>query len=249
MTTEISAIDRRVAEARIDLAAAHRLAVLDGFHEGSWNHLSLVHPADSTRVLMSPARTHWSMVRASNLENVGDEGMEREGIGGAAWTAFRIHYPFHLLRPDAACVLHTHAPYATAMSMLEDCQLLMAEQNALGFFNRVSYTDEYDGAGALDITHGERLAAALGPDSIVLVLRNHGVIVVGPTVGTAYTNLYLFERSCQAQILALSTGRLLRQVPDEHAARIAAVDSTSEFEAHFAAMKRVLDRDQSDYRT
>ena len=110
-------------EARRDLAAAHRLAVMDGLNEGTWNHFSLMSPDDPELMLITPGQTHWSQVSAGNLALMGPRGEIVSGPvapNGAAWI---IHYPVHRARPDAKCLMHVHAPYMTALSMRKDGRL------------------------------------------------------------------------------------------------------------------------------
>ena len=242
----------RTADGRIDLAAAHRLAVRDDLHEGTWNHLSLTDPEDPSAILISPSYVHWSQVTASSLEILGpDESAAKRDL--ALWVAYRIHYPLHQARPDAKAVLHVHSPYVVALSML-DVKLNTAEQNAIGFHDKVSYTPEYDGLWPDDLEQGRRMAEALGPDNTVLMLRSHGAVVVGETVGRAYTNVYLLERAARTQILAMSTGLPLLNLSDAQLDAFfnkewVPVDSKLDYhEEHFQAMKRVLDREQPDYR-
>jgi ribulose-5-phosphate 4-epimerase/fuculose-1-phosphate aldolase len=240
--------DYGIGEARVDLAAAHRLAVMDNLHEGSWNHFSVSVPGIPEEILLTPGDRHWSQVTASSLIVAKSDAKQIERRGGFLWVGYRIHYPIHMARPDAFCVLHTHSPYATALSMLEDGRLLMAEQNALNFYGKVAYNDVYEGqvgGGHSGLSLGEQLAEALG-DKTVLILKNHGVIVVGPSVAAAYFDLYLLERACQFQVLAMSTGQRLQLVPDEILKGLRDDDGQYKV-AHFAAMKRVLDREQADY--
>jgi ribulose-5-phosphate 4-epimerase/fuculose-1-phosphate aldolase len=160
--------------------------------------------------------------------------------------------PVHRLAPQARCVLHTHMPYATALTMLENPRLEMAVQSALGFYEAIAYDGDYNGL-AFDASEGERMARVLGTKS-VLMLGNHGVLVVGDTVPRAFERLYFLERAAQAQILALSTGRALKLVPDKVIratyAQFAAggdVGGRERADLHFDALKRLLDRQQSDY--
>ena len=237
-----------IREARVDLAAAHRLAVMDNLHEGSWNHFSVTVPGMPEEILLTPGDRHWSQVTASSLVIANAEAKKIEAQGGFLWVGYRIHYPIHVARPDAVCVLHTHSPYATALSMLEGGRLLMAEQNALNFYNKVAYNDVYEGqvgGGHTGLSLGEQLAEALG-DKTVLFLKNHGVLVVGPSVAAAYFDLYLLERACQFQVLAMSTGRKLQLVPDEILKGLHDDEQQYKIE-YFAAMKGVLDRNQRDY--
>jgi len=236
-----------IREARIDLAAAHRLADRDGLSEGTWNHLSLSVPGDPGRMLVSPADVHFSLVRACDLSLLGPDVSEVEAIGGRDWTAYCLHYPIHQLHPEADCVLHVHPPYATAISMMKDGRLEMASQNAMLLWNRIAYTEEYDGAEPLGLAAGEQLAETLG-DKHILFMRNHGVLVVGRTVASAYWDLYLLERACLLQFIASSSGGQLAIASDEVCALAApaGIDETMT-RNHFEAMKRVLDREQSDY--
>jgi ribulose-5-phosphate 4-epimerase/fuculose-1-phosphate aldolase len=235
-----------VRHAREDLAAAHRLMVTEDLHEGTWNHLSVTVPGDPSRVFITPGLKHWSQVRASDLTTVGpDEDVEQmKRDNGHLWVGYRIHYPLHQARPDAVCVIHAHSPYATAMSMVDGARLEPAEQNALHFHGRIAYNDEYDsGVPNVGFEQGRTMAEALGDRAIVLFLRNHGVVVVGPSVGHAFSSLYLLERACRTYWLAQGLGRPLTMIP-EHRRTPGGDDFKDE---HFAALRRVLDDTQPDY--
>jgi ribulose-5-phosphate 4-epimerase/fuculose-1-phosphate aldolase len=167
-------------------------------------------------------------------------------------SALYIHQPVHRLSPQGRCVLHTHMPYATALCMLENPRLEMAVQSALGFYDDVAYDAAYNGL-AYDASEGERLAQSLG-DKSVLMMANHGVLVVGKTVPLAFERLYFLERAAQAQVLALSTGRPLRLVPEPVIQKTVAqfsagglVGGRDRVDLHFDALKRVLGRADSDY--
>jgi ribulose-5-phosphate 4-epimerase/fuculose-1-phosphate aldolase len=240
-----------VRDARVDLAAAHRLAVRDGLSEGTWSHLTLIHPEDPERMLMTPPYRHWSQVTASSLLDVGP-GFDGDG---AAWVAYRIHYPVHAARPDAACVLHVHSPALTALSLLEDARLRMVEQSALYFYGRIAVTDEFDGLEDANMDQGKVMVEALGERCTVLILRNHGVVVTGPSVAQAYVELYMLERTCRAQLTALATGLPLNELTDEQLRRFEArhkVDveknGLADQGPHFEGMKKVVDAAEPDYR-
>ena len=192
--------------ARHDLAAAHRMAVHDGLAEGTWNHFSLM--LDERRMLITPANRHWSLIGPDDLLLVDDDLAAARAIGLQFYIGYRIHYPLHEARPDARAALHAHPPYATALSLLDDDELLPASQTSAHFHGRIAYNDAYDGFGDPE-RQGERIAEALG-DKSVLFLRGHGVVVVGRTLHEAYQDLYLLELACRTQLLALSTGRPLR---------------------------------------
>jgi ribulose-5-phosphate 4-epimerase/fuculose-1-phosphate aldolase len=239
-------------QARVELAACYRLADRFGLNEGIDNHLTLLVSGYSDRFLLAPFGMHWSEVKASDFMVVGFDGRVLSGEGLVEDTALYIHQPTHRLSPQGRCVLHTHMPYATALCMLENPRLEMAVQSALGFYNDVAYDPTYNGL-ALDVSEGERLARALGEKS-VLMMGNHGVLVVGNTVPVAFERLYFLERAAQAQVLALSTGRPLRLIPDEVVKMTVAqfggctsVGGRNRAELHFEALQRVLDRSGSDY--
>jgi ribulose-5-phosphate 4-epimerase/fuculose-1-phosphate aldolase len=196
-------------QARIDLAAAHRLAARFGFNEGIENHLTLLVPGYTDRFYLAPFGLLWSEVCASDLLELDFRGNVVAGRGLVEETALYIHLSVHRLKPTARCVLHTHMPYATALAMLEDPTLEMASQAALGFHEDIAYVD-YNGL-ALDYTEGERPATALGSRS-VLVLRNHGVLVTAGSMAQGFERLYFSSAPVTAQLLA-STGRALRRPP------------------------------------
>ena len=238
--------------ARVDLAAAYRLAERFGLNEGIDNHLTMLVPGYSDRFLLAPFGMHWSEIRASDFMVVNFDRHVLSGEGRIEDTAFYIHQPAHRLSPQGACVLHTHMPYATALTMLQNPRLEMAVQSALGFYNDVAYDQAYNGL-AFDLTEGERLARAIG-DKSVLMMGNHGVMIVGKTLPLAFERLYFLERAAQAQVLALSTGRPLQIIPEaviqltlEQFAAGGMVGGRDRAELHFDALKRLLDRSQSDY--
>jgi ribulose-5-phosphate 4-epimerase/fuculose-1-phosphate aldolase len=237
-------------EARIDLAAALRLAVANGFHEGIDNHFSLAMPDDKNSFLLNPYGLHWSEVRASDLLEVNFEGHVISGTGIADRTAVCIHGPIH--QRGFACVLHTHMPFATALTQLEDMTVEMAGQTALGFHGDIAYDYSYRGL-ALDFAEGERMAEIMGKHSI-LMLANHGVIVCGKSVAEAFNSLYFLERACQTQILAMSTGKPMRRLSPRVAEQtrhqinhLQLSEGQNTYDYHFAALKRLLDRREPDY--
>jgi ribulose-5-phosphate 4-epimerase/fuculose-1-phosphate aldolase len=143
-------------------------------------------------------------------------------------------------------------PYATALTLLEGGCLEMVEQNALRFHDDIAYDDTYNGL-VVDPAEGDRLAKVLGHKR-VMFLANHGVIVVGPTVAEAFDALYYLERACRLQVLArtmvANAGGKLRAVrPDvvRETYRLILADTPKYAGAHFAALKRILDREEPGY--
>lgn len=241
-----------ITSAREDLAAAYRLADRYGLSEGICNHLTLAVPGRDDRFLLIPYGMHWSEVTASSLLVVDREGDKVEGEGFIEPTAFYIHGAIHKARADARCVMHTHMPHALALCMIEDGRLEFADQNACRFYGRIAYDDDFGGV-ALDWDEANRIAAALGGKD-VLFMANHGVTVVGETVARAWERLYYLDRACRAQVIAMSTGRPLKRIPDAMAAAVSdqinnlTSGASANIERHFAAQKRLLDRDGADYR-
>jgi ribulose-5-phosphate 4-epimerase/fuculose-1-phosphate aldolase len=239
-------------QARVDLAAAHRLAVRDGFSEGIFNHLTLAVPGTDDRYLQIPFGLHWSEVTASCFMEVGYDGKVLKGEGEVEASAFCIHAPIHRLSPEHACVLHTHMPFASALARLEDPRIEAIGQTEIGFLDKVAYDHDYTGL-AVDPAEGERLAGILGRNK-VLFMANHGVLVTGGTVAEAYDALYYLERACQVQLYAMWTGRPLKRVPSQVVAHTLRQYSQSpryggrpSCEHHFAALRRLLDKSEPDY--
>ncbi len=241
-------------QAKIDLAACHRLGSRLGLNEGIDNHLTMLVPGHRDRFYLAPFGLHWSEVKASDLMEIGFDAQLISGLGPIEHTALNIHLPVHRMAAHATCVFHTHMPYATALSMLENPRLEMAVQSALGFYDDIAYDLGYNGL-ALDLAEGERMAGVLGKKS-VLLLGNHGALVIGANVPEAFERLYFLERAAQAQVLALSTGRKLRPIPEPvvratvaQFKQCAAIGGRERPELHFSALKRMLDRSEPDYAT
>lgn len=239
-----------VREAKVHLAAAHRLACLHELEEGIDNHFTVTVPGTQDRYLILPFGLHWSEARASDMIVFDESGATLEGEGVCELSAQCIHAPIHRIT-GARVVLHTHQPWALALNMLKENRLLPANQTAAFFHGHIAYDDTY--AGTADtLEEGERLARLMG-DKRVMFMKNHGVLVVGDTVAQAYRRIYMLERVCRTQVLAMGTGRplevlseaIVRQVqsppPDDRHAR-------SERERlYFEAMMRVLDRENPGY--
>ena len=237
-----------IRQARRDLAAALRMADRLGFGEGVCNHFSFAVPGADGLFLINPRRLHWSEVTASNLLLVDDDGALLEGDTPPEASAFYIHWRLHKTAPQAKCVLHTHMPYATALTMLEDPTLLPLSQTSLMFHNQVSYDTEFNGLADYR-EEGDRIAAALGNRS-TLFLSNHGVIVTGASVPEAWNRLYYLERAAMHQVMAQSTGKPLRQVPEDIAEMTAQQlneDLADMAENHFRGVCRILERECPEY--
>ena len=232
-------------QTRVDLAAAYRLADMHAYNEGIFNHLTVLLP-DSRRFLVQPIGMHWSEVSASSLIEFDETGRVVAGEGEVERSTVCIHVPIHLMHEGARCVFHTHMPFASTLTRLERPEVLPTGQTELRFHDKVAYDDGYTGL-VYDMQEGERLARVLGPDRQVLMLANHGVVVVGRTIAETFDRLYYLEQACRAQIYAMWTGQRLRMIPDAVIAHTKQQFRTPmlyggkrNFEMHFAALKRVL---------
>lgn len=238
----------RIRQGRLDLAAALRWAARCGLNEGVCNHFSLEVGPD--RYLINPQGLHWSEVQARDILLIDGAGKVLDGHHGLEPTAFFIHSWIHRENPRARCILHTHMPYATAITLVEGGRLEMAGQNALRYFDRIAYDDVYNGL-ALDADEGRRIASQLGENRSVMFMASHGVTVVGPNVAWAFDDLYYLERACMHQVLAVQAagGRPLRKVDDALAARVAEqVDGErQQSELYFESIKRMLDREDPEW--
>jgi ribulose-5-phosphate 4-epimerase/fuculose-1-phosphate aldolase len=242
-------------QARVDLAAAHRLAFMHGFHEGIFNHLTLAVPGHSDRYYQIPFGMHWSEVTASSFMEVGlDDGKVKRGTGDVERSCYCIHAPIHKALPHAKAVFHTHMPFASALTRLEDPRIKEIGQTEVGMLGQIAYDDEYTGP-AVEPEEGERLAKVIG-DKTVLFMANHGITTVGESVADAYDRLYYIERAAQVQIYAMWTGQPLKQLP-EHVVEKTKRDmgGTRYYEGptpaqrHFDALKRMLDCREPNYAT
>jgi len=241
-----SGYDERAA--RIDLTTALRMAARMALNEGVCNHFSMELPGHPDKFLINPQGLHWSEITPSDLMIVNETGKVLDGKHKVEATAFFIHSRVHL-RCRKKVVLHSHMPFATALAIIEGGRLeLGANQNAMRFHGRIAYDDGYGGV-ALSDDEGDRIARALG-NADVMIMAHHGVLVCGDRMDFAFDDLYYLERSCMVQVLAQSTGQPLRKQSDEVCARAARQigGGREQAELHFAALKRLLDRDEPGWR-
>ena len=233
---------------RVDLAACFRMAARYGLEEGICNHFSALVPGREDLFLVNPYGLAFAEVTASCLLVCDFNGHVLEGDGKPEATAFFIHARLHQSLPRARAAFHTHMPNATALSMVEGEPLAWAGQTALKFYGRTAVDDAYNGL-ALDATEGDRIAATLG-DADIVFLRNHGVIVIAPTIAEAWDDLYYLERAAEVQIKAMSTGRPLRRVDPtvaQHAASQMREGDPESARLHLESIKRVLRRADPDF--
>lgn len=188
---------------RVDLAAAYRLVAYFGWDDIVFTHLSARVPGPEHHFLLNPYQLMFEEVTASSLVKVDMNGHPVHPtpfITNAA--GFTIHSALHMVREDAQSVMHLHTPDGQAVSAHAD-GLLPLTQTAMLVRDEIAYHD-YEGV-AVDLDERERLIADLG-DKSAMILRNHGTLTIGETVGEAFIKLYFLERACEAQVKALTAG-------------------------------------------
>ena len=206
-SVEIPSLKGRVSDeewqVRVDLAAAYRLVAYYGWDDLIFTHLSARVPGPEHHFLLNPYNLMFEEVTASSLIKVDTSGLPVEPTPFITNPAgFVIHSAIHMARDDARAVMHLHTPQGQAVSAHAE-GLLPLTQTAMLVREDVAFHD-YEGV-AVDLDERERLVADLG-DKGAMLLRNHGTLAVGETVGEAFIKLYFLERACQAQVMALSAG-------------------------------------------
>ncbi|MGL5011925.1 MAG: class II aldolase and adducin N-terminal domain-containing protein [Paracoccaceae bacterium] len=234
---------------RVDLAAAFQWTARLNMHEAVANHFSLAINPAGTRFLINPNGRHFSRIRASDLVEIDAHDpatMQRPDAPDP--TAWGLHAAVHRACPHASCVMHVHSIHATVLASLADSRLPAIDQNSAMFHNRHIVDDHYGGM-AFE-AEGARCATLMSdPKTTVLVMGNHGVLVIGRTVAETFNRLYYFERAAETYIRALQTGRPLRVLPDDIAEKTA-----QEWEAypgfadhHLTEIKAMLDDSGAAY--
>lgn len=236
------------ADARRDLACAFRWVARLDMHEGVANHFSLAVNDAGTEFLINPRLRHFSRIRASDLlllDANDPSTMDRPDAPDE--TAWGLHGALHRRCPHARCALHVHSPYATVLACLEDPVLPPLDQNATMFYGAQAVDTHYGGLALAE--EAERACANLADESKnVLIMGNHGVMVIGRTVAQAFNRLYYFERACRTYIQTLWTGKPYRLLSDEVAAKTEAeINSYDASAEHLAELRQILDEEGSDY--
>ena len=207
MKDRVSAIEWEI---RVDLAAAYRMIAFYGWDDLIFTHLSARIPGPEHHFLLNPYNLMFEEVTASSLIKVDVSGNPVEPTPFMTNPAgFTIHSAIHMAREDAHSVMHLHTPQGQAVSANAQ-GLLPLTQTAMIVREDIAYHD-YEGI-AVDLGERERLVADLGSKNLML-LRNHGTLAVGETIGEAFIRLYMLERSCQAQVMALSAGEAINNPP------------------------------------
>ncbi len=233
---------------RIDLACAFRWTVRMGMHEAIANHFSLAVNADGTCFLINPKK-HFSRIKASDLLLLdSNDPPDFKDPDAPDLTAWGLHGSIHRNCPHACCLIHVHPTYSTVLASLADSNLQPIDQNTALFFQRYVIDEGYGGM-AFD-KEGERCATLLtNPEKKVLIMGNHGVLIIGDNVADTFNRLYYFERAAETYIKALWTGKKLRVLSDEIAEKTARQwDNYPEFsQRYFEDLKEILDEEEPSY--
>jgi ribulose-5-phosphate 4-epimerase/fuculose-1-phosphate aldolase len=240
-------------QSRIDLAAAYRLIHRFGLDDSIFTHISVRLPGRHDRFLINPYGMRFEEVTASNLVTVDLDGTVIDDPLGAGINpaGFTIHSAVHAAREDALCVLHTHTVAGVAVSCQKD-GLLPLNQWSMQFTGRLAYHD-YEGI-ALDLDERTRLVNDLS-DKPVMVLRNHGLLTCGRSVGEAFKLMHNMERSCRAQLALQSSGAEIVRPSDAVAHKTAGqysrgydrIEIEGQSDSEWAAFKRMLERSDPDF--
>jgi ribulose-5-phosphate 4-epimerase/fuculose-1-phosphate aldolase len=202
---------------RRDLAACYRLVAMNGWDDLLANHLTARVPDEPGAFLINPFGLMFDEVTASNLVKIGPDGEPLSPTEYAVnRTGFVIHSAIHEARPDANCVIHLHTRDGVAVAMTET-GVLPLNQTAMAIDHDIAF-HEYEGV-ALDLGERDRITSDLG-DKHIMLLRNHGTLTLGRTVGEAFLRTYLLEWACSVQVRALATGQPLHDADDQVVAAV-----------------------------
>ena len=234
---------------RVDMAAAFRWTERLNMHEAVANHFSLAVNEDGTQFLMNPNQKHFSRIRASDLlflDANDPTTMDRpDAPDPSAWG---LHGSVHRACPHARCLMHVHSIHATVLAALADSNMPPIDQNTATFYNRYVIDEEFGGLAFEG--EGTRCAKMLtDPSKKVMIMGNHGVMVIGDTVAETFNRLYYFERAAETYVRALQTGRELRVMSDEIAEKTAREweEYPGLSDNHLEELKLILDAEGSDY--
>ncbi|HEY0295293.1 MAG TPA: class II aldolase/adducin family protein [Bordetella sp.] len=240
---------------RCELAALYRLVAHFRMTDMIDTHISARVPGHQDQFLINRYGVLFHEMRASDLVKIDHQGKVIETGRSAEETrvnaaGFTIHSAVHMARHDLNFVIHTHTAAGIAVSAQEH-GLLPISQHALRFYGKLSYHD-YQGI-ALDLEERESLVADLGPTNKAMILRNHGLLGAGRTASGAFQEIYFLERSCQAQVAALSGSQQLRYPSETVCQRTAGQYKGEETgfygDIFWSGCLRLIENDQPDYRS
>jgi ribulose-5-phosphate 4-epimerase/fuculose-1-phosphate aldolase len=191
---------------RIDLAACYRLVALYGWDDLIFTHVSARVPGPDHHFLINPYGMTFDEITASSLVKIDHDARKvLDSPYEINPAGFTIHSAIHAARDDARCVLHTHSVNGVAVSAQKAGVLPLSQQSTF-VLGSLAYHD-YEGV-ALNAEEKPRLVRDLG-DKSFFMLRNHGLLTVGPSVADAFLLMYLFEATCMIQLRAQAGGELV----------------------------------------
>lgn len=194
---------------RVDLAAAYRLVAAFKWDDLVFTHISARVPGSENQFLINPYGLMFDEITASSLIRIDAQGHKLDdSVFEVNPAGFTIHSAIHSARHDAQCVLHTHTLNGIAVSA-QQAGVLPLSQQSIFVLASLGY-HAYEGVALRD-DEKPRLVADLGRNTY-LMLRNHGLLTVGPTIADAFLAMYLFETVCTIQVRALAGGTALTHV-------------------------------------
>ena len=248
MDTMQSLDSEAIRQAKIELVAACRWASRLGFQSGVCNHFSVAVPGRPDLMLINPEGYFWSEVTVSSLVLATHDGTIISTNGNTVeLTAFCIHAPIHRILPQATAALHTHMHHATAICTRKEGRIAHTYLSGMSFYNSIAYDNGFTGA-AVTPAEGERLAGVIGR-ATVLMMENHGPLVIGGSLGEALLRLIYLEDTCKIQLLAEAGGAALQHIPAEIIATYP--DDSPMFQSYgrtfMKAVIRKLSREEPDF--
>ena len=232
-----------------DLAAAFQWTAKLGMHEAVANHFSLTIEGGS-RFLINPNQKHFSQIKSSDILDLNLSEKEPFQLKNAPDpTAWGLHSSLHKHVPHAKCIMHVHPIYSTILASLKDSYLKPIDQNTAIFFNRMVVDDDFGGLAFKD--EGLRCVKYFNDPKIkILIMGNHGLLVLGDNIADTFNRMYYFERAAETFIKALQTNMPLRILSDDVAEKTALEmeNYPDQSESHFNEIKNILLKEGSDFK-
>jgi len=239
-------IDQEELQNRIDLAAAYHLADIFKFSDIIWNHITCKTSSSKNTFLINRFGLRYDEVTASNLLEIDLEGNIISGEGEINYTGYVIHGAIHKVRNDLHCVMHSHSQSGLAISCLKNGLQILIQDSAM-FYNRISYHD-WKGMST-NTKECDSIARDLGNNN-AMILRNHGLLTGGKTIGEAFMLMYYLDRACKLQIDLFKANQGIIK-PSENLLEFAANQYNEpkyQLGKHeWPALKRMLDKNNSIY--
>jgi len=231
---------------RIDLAAAYHLAHLYGFSDIIWNHITCKTSSKKNTFLINRFGLMYDEITATNLIEIDLNGNVLNGDGEINYTGYVIHGAIHKTRTDLHCIIHSHSRAGLAISCLKNGLEILIQDSAM-FHNKISYHD-WEGMST-STEECETLSKDLGNNN-TMILRNHGLLTAGKTIGEAFMLMYYLDRACKVQLDLLATNKEIIK-PSDNLLEFAACqykDPKYQLgENEWPALKRMLKKNNSIY--